>query len=88
MPQLTVPASYWDDYSERQPVDEPDQMAIEVKRYGNRVTISGNEIQLKYLKSDADFYAEGNTDNTPASVIRGARRVASLCAAIISQHQG
>lgn len=88
MTQLTIPATYWDDYSERQAVDEPAQMAAEIKRAGNRVTIKANEVQLKYLKSDADFYAEGNTDDTPPSVVRGAKRVAMLCAAINNQPQG
>lgn len=84
MVQLTIPATYWDDYSERQAVDEPSQMAVEVKRAGSRVTIEADPIQLKYLKSDADFYAEGNTDDAPAAVLRGAKRVAELCAAIKS----
>jgi len=53
MVQLTIPATYWDDYSERSPVDVQDQMALEVRRAGNRVTIEANEVQLKYLESDA-----------------------------------
>lgn len=82
MAQLTIPATYWDDYSERQAVDEPSQMAIEVRRAGNRVTIEANEVQLKYLQSDAVFYAEGNTDDTPVAVLRGAKRVAELILAL------
>ena len=84
MVQLTIPATYWDDYSERQAVDEPSQMAVEVKRAGSRVTIEADAIQLCYLKGDADFYAQGNTDDTPPAVLRGAKRVAELCAAIKS----
>lgn len=84
MVQLTIPATYWDDYSERQAVDEPSQMAVEVKRAGSRVTIEADAIQLQYLKSDADFYAEGNTDDTPSAVLRGAKRVAEMCASIAS----
>lgn len=80
MARLIVPASYWDDFSERSPVDTPEQLAIEVRRAGNRVTIEANPEQLLYLKGDADFYAEGNTDDTPAAVLRGAKRVAELCA--------
>ena len=80
MARLIIPASYWDDYSERSPVDAQDQMAVEVERAGNRVTIDVNAIQLKYLKGDADFYAQGNTDDTPVAVLRGAKRVAVLCA--------
>lgn len=57
MAQLTIPATYWDDYSERSPIDEPAQMATEVKRAGSRVTVEANTIQLQYLKGDADFYA-------------------------------
>lgn len=81
--QLTIPATYWDDYSERCPVDVRDQLAIEVRRAANRVTIQANDVQLKCLKSDAAFYAEGNTDNTPHSVIRGAKRVVFLCDAAL-----
>ena len=80
MALLKIPATYWDDYSERSPVDEPAQMAVEVKRAGNRVTIEANAIQLEYLSGDAEFYAQGNTDDTPAAVLRGAKRVAELCA--------
>mgnify|MGYP003618934425 CR=1 FL=1 len=84
MVQLTIPATYWDDYSERQAVDEPSQMAVEVKRAGSRVTIEADAIQLRYLKGAADFYAQGNTDDTPPAVLRGAKRVAELCASIKS----
>lgn len=84
MVQLTIPATYWDDYSERSPVDAQDQMALEVRRAGNRVTIEANKVQLKYLKSDAAFYAEDNTDDTPQSVIRGAKRVVLLCDAAMT----
>lgn len=80
--QLTIPLRYWEDYSDRQAVDEPDQMAIEVKRAGNRVTIAVDQVQLDYLLSDAKFYAEGNTDDTPAAVIRGARRVVEICSGL------
>lgn len=82
--QLTIPATYWDDYSERCSVDAQHQLALEVRRAGNRVTIQANDVQLKYLKSDAAFYAEGNTDNTPHSVIRGAKRVVVLCDAAMT----
>ncbi len=85
MAQITIPASYWDDYSDRSPVDEPAQMAREIKRAGNRVTIEADAVQLAYLKGDADFYAQGNTDGSPAAVLRGAKRVAGLCDAINHQ---
>lgn len=87
MAQLTVPARYWDDYSERSPVDSPAQLATEVRRAGNRVTIEANAEQLRYLKGDADFYAQGNTDDTPAAVLRGSKRVAELCRAILKPSQ-
>jgi hypothetical protein len=77
--KLTIPARYWDDYSERSPVDHPEQMAEEVSRSGSRVTIEACPMQLQYLLGDARFYAEGNTDDTPAAVIRGARRVVEMC---------
>lgn len=82
MVQLTIPATYWDDYSERSPVDEPAQMAVEIKRSGNRVTIEAGWIQLVYLKSDAEFYAQGNTDGSPSAVVNGAKRVAELCSGL------
>lgn len=87
MAQLTIPVTYWDDYSDRQAVDEASQMAVEVRRSGNRVNIDADAIQLKYLKSDAEFYAHGNTDDTPAAVLRGAKRVVELCATITNQVQ-
>lgn len=80
--QFTIPATYWDDYSERNPVDSPDQMAQELRRSGNRVTVVADEDQLKYLLGDAMFYAEGNSDDTPPAVVRGARRVVELCSGI------
>lgn len=86
MALLTIPATYWDDYSERSPIDDPAQMAVEVKRSGNRVTIEANAVQLMYLKSDAEFYAQGNTDDTPMAVLRGAKRVAELCALALAEN--
>lgn len=84
MVRLTIPATYWDDYSERMAVDEPSQMASEIRRAGNRVTIEADSIQLKYLHSDAEFYAGDNTDDTPAAVLRGAKRVVELCSPLIA----
>lgn len=78
--RLTIPAAYWDDYSGRCPVDSPEQMAEEVSRAGSRVTIEADQVQLQYLVGDAKFYAEGNTDDTPRAVVRGARRVVELAA--------
>lgn len=75
---LNVPATYWDDFSERQPVDTPDQMPVERSRCGRIVTIEFTAEQARYLVSDAKFYAEGNTDDTPRAVITGAKRVAEL----------
>lgn len=77
---LKIPAIYWDDFSERSPVDEPSQMPIEVRRSGARVLVQADAQQLKYLLGDAEFYATGNTDGTPPSVVRGARRVLEICA--------
>lgn len=87
MARLILPATYWDDYSDRQAVDDPSQMAVEVKRAGNRVTVEADVVQLAYLKSDADFYAEGNTDGTPPAVLSGAKRTAGLCAALMAEAQ-
>ena len=79
---LTIPAMYWDNFSDRCPVDDPTQMPIEVRRSSSRVTVEANPVQLEYLRGDADFYAGGNTDGTPPGVLRGAKRVSDLCAAI------
>ena len=81
MVQLTIPATYWDDYSERQAVDSPEQMAVEVRRVGSRVTVDANEIQLAYLMGDAAFYAQGNTDDTPRAVVSGAKRTVAIAKA-------
>jgi hypothetical protein len=80
--KLVIPARYWDDYSERSPIDSPEQMALEVSRSGSRVTIEASAVQLGYLLGDARFYAEGNTDDTPPAVVRGARRVVELCGSV------
>lgn len=79
MRQLTIPARYWDDFSERAPVDHPSQMAVEIARAGSRVTVSATAEQMVYLLGDAKFYADGNTDGTDPSVLRGARRLVDLC---------
>ena len=84
MTVLTIPGRYWDDYSERQPVDNPTQMAVEIKRAGHRVTINADAEQLRYLKGDAEFYACGNTDDAPIAVLRGAKRVYELCESLNS----
>jgi hypothetical protein len=78
MRTLQIPATYWDDFAERCPVDSPEQMPVEVGRAGCRVTVQADETQAAYLLSDARFYAEGNTDDTPRAVISGAKRVAEL----------
>ena len=80
MRQLTIPARYWDEFSERAPVDNASQLAVEVGRSGNRVHVSATAEQLVYLLGDAKFYAEGNTDDTDPNILRGARRVVELCA--------
>lgn len=74
----TIPATYWDDYSDRNPVDSWDQMVVEVSRSGSRVTITATPEQREYLLGDAKFYADGNTDDTPRAVITGAKRVVEI----------
>ena len=74
----TIPTRYWDDYSDRSPADNPDQMPVETKRSGSRVTIVATPEQCKYLLGDAKFYADGNTDDTPRAVISGAKRVVEI----------
>ena len=74
----TIQATYWDDYSDRSPVDSPDQMPVETKRSGSRVTIVATPEQCKYLLGAAKLYADGNTDDTPRAVISGAKRVVEI----------
>ena len=69
---LLVPASYWDDFSDRCPVDLPSQMPVELGRQGRRVKLGLNAEQLEFLRSDAEFYAQGNTDYSPRAVVSGA----------------
>lgn len=75
---IKIPASYWDDFSERAPVDKPHQLPTEVARSGSRVTIEIDDEQAVFLLGDALFYSEGETDDTPRSVLRGAKRVVEL----------
>lgn len=80
---IKVPAKYWDDYSDRAPVDSAEQMAVEVSRTkAGRVLIDGTAEQLRCLHGDAKFYAEGNTDYAPAAVLRGAKAVAEKLSSI------
>ena len=80
---IQVPATYWDDYSDRAPVDAPEQMAAEVSRTrAGRVLIDATPEQLRYLLGDAKFYADGNTDDTSPAVLRGARAVCAKLSAL------
>lgn len=78
MYSIKIPARYWDDYVDRGAVDEPCQMAEEISRASNRVTVKANDEQLAYLLSDAEFYANGFTDDTAPAIIRGARRTVEI----------
>lgn len=72
--ELWVPTLYWDDYSERNPVDHQSDMAQEMRRRGRQTLVRADAKQLHYLQSDARFYAEGNTDDAPSAVVRGAKK--------------
>lgn len=59
-----VPASFWDDHSDRCPCDDPEaDMAQELSRAGRRVLIEGSEKQIETLRADAAFYAGDNVDD-------------------------
>jgi len=76
MTELTmmVPASFWLDHCDRCPCDgDPEAaMAREVSTHGSRVMIAGTPAQIEVLRSDAQFYAEGNVDDCPG-LVRSAR---------------
>ena len=57
--QYKVPAKFWDDFSDRCPCDgDPEvEMPNEVSRSGNRVVIEGNDSQIEWLRSDAEYYS-------------------------------
>lgn len=75
----TIPATYWDDYSDRSPVDSWDQMAVEVSRSGSRVTITATPEQREYLLGDARFYADPTAHDTDwPTLTRGAKRVVEI----------
>ena len=67
-------------------MDDELQRAVEVKRTGNRVTVTVNEDQMMFLESDAKFYAEDNADGSPASIVRGDRHDVALCDGMRLQH--
>lgn len=83
MSTFYVPAMFWDDYSERCPIDNESDMAIEIERAGKRVLIQANETQVKCLHGDAVFYAKGNVDDC-ASLVRSAKATV----AAIAKHSG
>ena len=80
--RLWVPASFWNDHSERCPCDDPEsEMATEVREAGRRVLIEATPKQLEILRSDAAFYAEGNVDDCAALVRSAKATLAAIAAA-------
>ena len=73
-----IPRSYWDDFSDRCPCDHEDEIPVEVSLSARFAVIKANPALIACLLGDAKFYAGGNTDDTPRSVISGARRVIEL----------
>jgi len=73
-----IPRSYWDDFSDRCPCDHPDEIPDEISLSARFAVIEANPAQIACLLGDAKFYAGDNTDDTPRSVISGARRVVEL----------
>jgi hypothetical protein len=75
-----IPRSYWEDFSDRCPCDHPDELPVEISVSARFAIIEANLAQAACLLGDAKFYAGENTDDTPRSVISGARRVVELLA--------
>lgn len=67
-----VPALFWLDHEERQPCDKPEQMAVLLSIQNRQAHIAATPEQLENLRSDAQFYAEGNVDGC-ASLVRSAK---------------
>lgn len=68
-----VPAKFWDDHSERCPSDTGEAgISKEQERKGRQVLIYGNFDQIECLRSDAEFYAQGNVDDC-AALVRSAK---------------
>jgi hypothetical protein len=67
-----VPAFFFLDHEERQPCDRAEQMAILQSVKNEIAVILANAEQLENLRSDAEFYAQGNVDGCP-SLVRSAR---------------
>lgn len=78
-----VPSTFWDDHSERCPCDgDPDsEMAWEVRRAGKRVLINGTPDQIEVLRSDAEFYADGNVDECTRLVRSAAATIRAIAKA-------
>lgn len=71
--RLWVPLYFWSDHADRCPCDNPEtDMATEVREAGKRILIVATPKQLEVLRSDAEFYAQGNVDDC-ASLIRSAK---------------
>ena len=80
--RLWVPASFWSDHADRCPCDDPEtEMATEVRDAGRRVLIEATPKQLEVLRSDAEFYAEGNVDDCAALVRSAQATLAAIAAA-------
>jgi len=81
---LYVPAKFWDDHCERCPCDGDPESAMcrEVRRSGARVFLHGNAAQIECLRSDAEFYAEGNVDDCGPIVASAKRTLEAIRKAI------
>jgi hypothetical protein len=67
-----LPALFFLDHEDRSPCDRPEQMA-ELMSIHNRIAfVMANDEQLENLRSDAEFYAEGNVDGC-LSLVRSAK---------------
>jgi hypothetical protein len=76
--RFKIPRSYWDDFSDRAPCDHEDEMPNEISLSARFAVIEANAVQIACLLGDAEFYAGGNTDDTPRAVVSGARRVVEI----------
>lgn len=71
--RMLIPLTFWLDHADRCPCDDPETgMCTEVRTAGSRALIEGTAAQIEVLRSDAEFYAQGNVDDCPA-VVRSAK---------------
>jgi len=70
---LWVPLMFWQDHKDRCPSDDGDAgICYEERRTSAQALIYGSWSQIECLRSDAEFYAQGNVDDC-AKLVRSAK---------------